>query len=58
MANLFRPFEVADHFKETLNIPKPTLNNWSKEKGTWRARLYRKLEKEMAKDIAKKAEEL
>lgn len=58
MTNLFKSFEVGDYFKDSLGIPKPTLSNWSKEKDTWRAKLYRKLEKEMAQDLANKAKDL
>jgi len=57
MANLLKSFEVADHFKDTLGIPKPTMANWAKEKNTWRGRLYRKLEKEMIEDLAKQVKD-
>ena len=56
--NLFASYSVWEHFKNTIGIPKPTLANWSKEKDTWRAKLYRKLEKDMAQDLANKAKEL
>ena len=55
MANLFKSYEVANHFKD-IGIPKGTMNNWSKEKDTWRARLYKKLEKDMLKDLVKTAD--
>ena len=49
---LFKSYEVAERF----GIPKPTARNWSKEKDTWRAKLYKELEQVMVKELAKKAE--
>jgi len=54
MANLFKSYEVAEFF----GIPKPTMANWSKEKDTWRAKLYRKLEKDYAEHLAEQAKDL
>ncbi len=34
-----KSYEVAEHF----GIPKPTMANWSKERNSWRNRLYKKL---------------
>ncbi|MCW8932193.1 MAG: hypothetical protein OQL19_18410 [Gammaproteobacteria bacterium] len=51
---LFKSYEVAERFK----IPKPTARNWSNEKDTWRANLYKELEQVMAAELAKKAEDL
>lgn len=53
-SNLFRSYEVAEHFE----IPKPTMANWSKAHGTWRHKLYRQLEKVYADYLAAKADKL
>lgn len=52
--NLFKSYEVAEHF----GYPKPTISNWSKSYGTWRHRLYKQLEKDYARELAEKANEL
>ena len=54
VGNLFHSIEVAEFF----GIPKPTMANWSKEKDTWRAKLYRKLEKDYAEYLAKQARDM
>ena len=54
MASLFKSYEVAVFF----GIPKPTMANWSKEKDTWRAELYKKLERVMAKELAEIAKDM
>lgn len=53
-ANLFKSYEVAEYFE----VPKPTMANWSKAYGTWRHKLYRRLEKVYADDLAAKAKTL
>lgn len=54
MAKLIKSYEVAEHW----GIPKPTAANWSKEKDTWRAKLYKKLEDIMILDLAKQVKDM
>ena len=54
MENLFRSQEIAKRY----DIPTKTAYNWSRDKETWRMKLYRHLEKCYARELAEKAKDI